>query len=86
MRRDVEDPFHQAGAAPRNLLELPPVLHRPAEADRHRGPRRAVHEAIRRQTSESRKTAAKTKKSGEDCNRSEVVAAIDPRTGRVRQT
>ena len=48
VRRDLEDPLDQARAAPRNLLELPPVLHRPAEAARHRRPRRAVHEEVRR--------------------------------------
>src|SRR5579885_3365287 len=48
MRRDVEDPLDQARAAPRDLLELPPVLHRPPEADRYRGPGRAVHEEVRR--------------------------------------
>ena len=48
LRSDLEDPLHQAGAAPRNLQQLPPVLHGPPEADRHRGPRRAVHQALRR--------------------------------------
>src|SRR5204863_922458 len=48
MRRDVEDAIDQERAAPRDLLELPPVLHRPAEADRHRRPRGAVHQEIRR--------------------------------------
>ena len=31
----------------RNLLELPSVLHRQAEADGHRGPRRALHAQVR---------------------------------------
>src|SRR6185369_4683401 len=48
LRDDVEDAFDEEGTAPRNLLELPPVLHRTAEADRHRGPRRAVHAQVRR--------------------------------------
>src|SRR5437660_6257321 len=48
LRRDMEDPVDQARAAPRNLLELPSVLYRQAEADRHRGPRRAVYEEVRR--------------------------------------
>ena len=37
----------EAGAAPGNLQHVPPVLHGPPEADRHRRPRRAVHEAVR---------------------------------------
>src|SRR5207249_3771139 len=41
VRGDVEDAVDQAGAAPRNLLELPPVLHGQAEAARYRRPRRA---------------------------------------------
>src|SRR5262245_54137567 len=48
MRCEMEDALDQARAAPRNLLELPPVLHGQAEADRHRRPRRAVHEEVRR--------------------------------------
>src|SRR5262245_33726225 len=47
LRQYLEDPVDQAGAAPRNLLELPPVLHRPAEAHRHGRPGRAVHEEVR---------------------------------------
>ena len=48
VRRDVEDALDQAGAAPRDLQQLPPVLHGPPEADRHRRPRRALHQALRR--------------------------------------
>ena len=48
LRRDLEDPVDQAGAAPRNLLELPPVLHGQAEAARYRRPRRALHQEVRR--------------------------------------
>src|SRR5262249_22456916 len=48
LRGDLEDAFDQARAAPRNLLELPPVLHGQAEAPRYRGPRRTLHEEIRR--------------------------------------
>ena len=44
--RDVEDPIDQAGAAPRNLQQLPSVLHRPAEAGRHGRPGRALYQAI----------------------------------------
>src|SRR5262249_23740673 len=47
LRGDVEDALDQAGAAPRNLLELPPVLYRPAEADRYRGTSRALYEEVR---------------------------------------
>src|SRR5262245_52979010 len=38
-----------AGAAPRDLLQLPPVLHGQAEADRLGGPRRAVHPEVRQE-------------------------------------
>src|SRR5262249_21593907 len=48
VRSDLEDAFDQARVASGNLLELPPVLHGQAEASRHRGPRRALHEEIRR--------------------------------------
>src|SRR5438093_12991737 len=40
---DLEDALDQARAAPRNLLELPPVLHRPAEAHRHGRARGTLH-------------------------------------------
>ena len=39
---DVPDALDEARAARRDLLELPPVLHGQAEADRHRRPRRAL--------------------------------------------
>ena len=42
VRQRVRDALHQAGAARRDLLELPSVLHGPPEADRHRRPRRAL--------------------------------------------
>src|SRR3989442_1944348 len=48
VRCDVEDPFDKTRAAPRNLLELSSVLHRPSEADRYRRPRGTVHEEVRR--------------------------------------
>src|SRR5881392_3940809 len=38
LRQHVHDAFHEAGAARRDLLELPPVLHRQAEARRHGRP------------------------------------------------
>ena len=41
VRGNVEDPLDQARAAPGNLLELPSVFHRPAEADRYRRPHRS---------------------------------------------
>ena len=62
VRQHVQDALDQARAAPRNLQRLPPVLHGPPEADRHRRPRRAVHQAVRRadgrgpQGSRSRRT------------------------------
>src|SRR5262245_55524564 len=48
VRRDVEDALHQAGTAPGNLLELPPVLYGQTEAARYRRPNRPVHEEVRR--------------------------------------
>src|SRR5262245_2643836 len=42
MRERVPDPFDEAGAARRDLLELPPLLHGQAEARRHGGPGRAL--------------------------------------------
>ena len=48
LRRHVADPLHQEGRPPRHLQQLPSVLHRPAEADRHRGPRRALQQEVRR--------------------------------------
>jgi len=48
VRRDVENALHQAGAAPGNLLELPPVLHGQTEAARYRRPDCPVHEEVRR--------------------------------------
>ena len=44
---DLENALDQARAPPRNLLELPSVLHWPAEAHRHGRPRRALHEEAR---------------------------------------
>src|SRR5450759_1944443 len=48
VRGDLEDPVDQGRASPGNLLAVPPVLHRPPETDRHRGPRGTVHEEVRR--------------------------------------
>ncbi|CAA9470608.1 MAG: LSU ribosomal protein L31p @ LSU ribosomal protein L31p, zinc-dependent, partial [uncultured Solirubrobacteraceae bacterium] len=42
VRERVHDALHRAHDQRRDLLELPPVLHRPAEARRHRRPRRAL--------------------------------------------
>src|SRR5580765_3128470 len=44
----VEDPLDEARTASGNLLELPSVLYRPTEADRHGRPRRTLHEEVRR--------------------------------------
>src|SRR5262249_25331025 len=38
LREHVPDPLDETGAARRDLLELPPVLHGQAEARRHRRP------------------------------------------------
>src|SRR5688572_8475649 len=48
LRRELEDAIDQTRAAPRNLLELPPLFHRRAETDRNGRTRRAVHEEVRR--------------------------------------
>ena len=37
MRDDLEDPVHEQGAAPRDLLVVPPLLHGPSEAAGHGG-------------------------------------------------
>ena len=42
VRQRVLHPLDEAGDARRDLLRLPPVLHRQAEAGRHRRPRRAL--------------------------------------------
>ena len=47
LREHLEDAEHEDRAAPRDLLELPPVLHGQGEARRHRRPRRALPEALR---------------------------------------
>ena len=49
VRQRVHDPLDQARAARGDLLELPPVLHGPAEARGHRRPRRAVPAPRRQQ-------------------------------------
>ena len=62
MRRDLEDPVDQAGAAPRNLLELPPVLHGPQKLIDTEGRVERFTKKFGAQTSESRKKAAKASK------------------------
>ena len=55
--------------------QLPPVLHGPAEADRHRGPRRAVHEEVRRpdrRGPQGRDQGAQGREGEEDRSRREV--------------
>ncbi len=47
VRELVRDPFDEAGAARRDLLAVPPVLHGQAEARRHGRPRRALPAAAR---------------------------------------
>ena len=48
LRALVSDPFDPARAEGRNLFELPSVLHGPAEIRGRRGPRREIHQEIRR--------------------------------------
>ena len=48
LREHVHDAFHEARAARRGLLRLPPVLHRQAEARRHGRTRRALPAAARK--------------------------------------
>src|SRR6187200_407525 len=47
LRCDVADPVDQAGAPPRDLQQLPPVLHGPPEAHRYGRPRRTLYQALR---------------------------------------
>src|SRR6266851_9774955 len=47
LRGDLGDPLDGGRPAPGHLLQLPPVLHRQAEADRHPGPHRSVPEEVR---------------------------------------
>src|SRR5258706_15810977 len=46
MRGDLGDPVHPRRPAPRHLQQLPPVLHREAEAARHAGAHRPVPEEV----------------------------------------
>src|SRR6266702_2520818 len=52
MRRDVDDRLHEERTASRDLLEVPSVLHRQAEACRLRRPYRSFHAAVREKGSE----------------------------------
>src|SRR5438128_3592916 len=47
LRRHVGDPLDRRGPSPGHLLQLPPLLHRQAEADRYPGPHRPVPEEVR---------------------------------------
>src|SRR5438105_5694337 len=47
LRRHLGDALDWRRSAPRHLLELPSLLHRQAEADRHAGPHRPVPEEVR---------------------------------------
>src|SRR5216684_4233261 len=47
LRGDLGDPLDGGRPAPGHLLQLPPVLHRQAEADRYPGPHRSVPEEVR---------------------------------------
>src|SRR6266851_10834 len=47
LRRDLGDPLHPRRSAPRHLQQLPPVLHREAEAARHAGPHRPLQAQVR---------------------------------------
>ena len=48
LRQHVHHPQHAGEDQRRHLLGLPPVLHRQAEVRRHRRPRRAVQQEVRR--------------------------------------
>src|SRR5882762_2091602 len=54
LRQRLPDSLDNEGrnAARRNLLELPPILHRQAKISRHRRPRRALPKEIRRRRSQ----------------------------------
>src|SRR5438067_10987346 len=55
LRRHVGDPLDRRRPAPRHLLELPSLLHREAEADRHAGAHRPVPEEVRERAEGSAK-------------------------------
>src|SRR5947208_647127 len=64
VRQYVQDALDQAGAASRNLLGLPSVLHGAPEADRYRRTRRALHEEIRRPDSRTAEDGCIGRQSG----------------------
>ena len=84
VRRDLEDPFDQTRAAPRNLLELPPVLHRQAEADGHRRPRRAVQQEVRRADVGEPQSSGKGQEGS--ASRRPVTSPVSSLKSAVRQT
>src|SRR5207253_1023889 len=49
LRRDLDDRLDEEGTARRDLLEVPPVLHRQAEARRLRRPHRPLPEEVRQE-------------------------------------
>src|SRR6185437_2613595 len=52
LRRDVPNPLNEEGRpARRNLLGLPPVLHRQTKAGRYRGTRRSLQQTLWQETS-----------------------------------
>src|SRR5262249_6124285 len=57
LREQFSNAFHRQGrqAERRNLLQLPSLLHRQAEACGHRRPRRALHQEVRRRRSQIRR-------------------------------
>ena len=62
VRGDVEDSLDEAGAAPRNLQQLSPVLHGRQKLIDTEGRVERFTKRFGAQTSESRKQAAKSKK------------------------
>ena len=81
LRRDVEDALDEAGAAPRNLLESPPVLHRPPKILDIEGRVERFTKKFGAQTSEARKQAAAAK--AQEVDRGDRVA-LPPRGGAPR--
>src|SRR5437870_1403153 len=55
LRRHLGDALDRRRSAPRHLLELPSLLHRQAEADRHAGAHRPVPEEVRQRAEGSAK-------------------------------
>src|SRR5690349_23806207 len=74
LRRDVQDALDQEGRpARRNLLGLPPVLHRQTKAGRYRWTRRSLQQALRQETSDRKRSFHTLAITNPDCRRKSVA-------------